>query len=217
MNYDYSKWNDYTIGKVTWINSRKKHLSKLKYIEYITTSSIGNILEIGAGEVLEGQEIRRLRPDINYNILDVSDIFLENARKLGFNVFKGEMFDTKFEAKEFDLVYLSAVLEHSPDIEKTMRELSRISKSFYFNMFKWYIRGGNLKSSYYNKRKFFTSVFNINQIFNLIKKYGVIDQLFVCTKKGQVIDYDKYIKLDAIKNMKLHRNGNDLVIIGRFK
>ena len=134
MDYDYNKWNNYEIGNVVWINARKEHLSKIKFVEYIVSSNYKNILEIGAGEVIEGQQIRKQRSDIKYTVLDVSDTFLRNVRELGFIGVKGEMHNTGFKDKEFDLVYLASVIEHSPDLEKTFRELQRISSSFYITM-----------------------------------------------------------------------------------
>ena len=103
--YNYDKWNNYKIGKIPWINSRKNHLCRSEFVKYILKSNFKNILEVGAGEVIEGQKIRKLNKDINYNILDVSDTFLENAKKLGFQTHKGEMTNTPFKDKEFDLIY----------------------------------------------------------------------------------------------------------------
>jgi len=215
MDYDYNKWNNYEIGNVVWINARKEHLSKIKFVEYIVSSNYKNILEIGAGEVIEGQQIRKQRSDIKYTVLDVSDTFLRNVRELGFIGVKGEMHNTGFKDKEFDLVYLASVIEHSPDLEKTFRELQRISSSFYITMFKWKMKTGNLEPKYIKHRKYFSTVFNINQLFDLVRKYGIIDELFLCTLKGNVVDYDHYIK--KFSKIDSHRNGNYLSMIGRFK
>ena len=82
-------------------------------------------------------------------------------------------------------------------------------------MFKWKMKTGNLKSKYIKRRKYFSTVFNINQLFDLIRKYGIIDELFLCTLKGKVVDYNRYIQ--KFSKMDGHRNGNYLSIIGRFK
>jgi len=213
MDHDYSKWNNYTIGNIPWSRGRKNHLSKIKFIEYVVQSSFTNILEVGAGEVWEGQAIRKARPDINHTILDVSDTFLNNAKNLGFKTIKGEMHNTGLKNKEFDLVYLAAVLEHTPDLERTFEELRRVSDNFYFSMFKWKNSGG-LKPDYHEKRKYFTTVFNINKLLNLLSSYGTIDKLFICTEKGKIIDWDIYKK--KISKKGIHRNGNYLSIVGRF-
>ena len=214
MDYDYSKWNGYKIGNIHWVNNLKNHKSKTEYVNYVISSNIDNILEIGIGEAIEAQRIKEHNIDINYTVLDVADVFLENAKSLGFRAVKGEMHNTGFKDDEFDLVYLASILEHSPDLDKTLKELKRISKTFYFTMFKWGLSGGNLKSE--KKKGRFSTTFNINKLFKLIEKYGYIDKTFVCTKKGKVIKYSKY--LSKLKSKAgVHRNGNYLSIIGRFK
>ena len=44
MEYDYNKyydkWNRYEIGNVHFTKNRKKHLCKLKYIDYVISSDI---------------------------------------------------------------------------------------------------------------------------------------------------------------------------------
>lgn len=214
MDYDYNKWNNYDIGNIPWLNKRKSHPCRQKFVEYIVKSSFKNILEIGAGEVVEGQNIRKLKNDINYTILDVSDTFLENAEKLGFKCFRGEMHNTIFGNKQFDLVYLVAVLEHSPDIHKTFKELKRISKNFYFTMFKWKMKKGGLKSSFHNERKYFTTMFNIDKLLSLLTKSGTIKKMFICTEQGEFVNFKDYRK--QLKNVDKHRNGNYLSIIGEF-
>lgn len=207
----YNKWNKYEIGNIHFVNNRKNHLSKIKYIDYVIKSNLDNIIEIGAGEVTEGQEIRKHSQGINYNVLDVSDTFLEYAKKLGFPITRSDMYNTPFEDKQFDLVYLCAVLEHSPDIHKTIKELSRIAKNFYFTMFKWKTKSGGLKSIYRTKNKYFSTEFNINKLIKLIEEYGSINGLFICTENNRTIKYNEYTK-----KLDTHRNGNYLSIIGEW-
>lgn len=216
MDYSYDKWNKYKIGEIPWVNKRKNHLCRGEFVEYVLKSKPfkKNILEVGAGEAIEAQMIRKLDEHINYNILDVSDTFLENAKKLGFECFKGEMHNTNFKDKQFDLIYGCSILEHSPDLNKTFSEFQRISKYFYFTMFKWKMRSGGIKSVYH-PRKYFTSVFNIDQLLSLLSKYGTIKETFICTEKGKKIDFKTYRK--QFKKIDHHRNGNYLSIIGVFK
>ncbi len=215
MDHDYTKWNNYEIGSVPWINLRKSHLSKLKYIDHIINSKFKNILEIGAAEAIEAQEIRKHRDDINYTLLDVSDTFLEYVRGIGFTAIKGEMHNTNLGDKEFDLVYLASVLEHSPDLNKTFKELQRISRAFYFTMFKWRMKGKKIKSNYVEKRKYFSSEFSIDKVLGLLKNHGDIEQMFICTKDNKYIEYDEYLK--ELGDVNKHRNVNYLSIIGKFK
>jgi len=215
INYD--KWNKYEIGNVPWVNSRKDHISRKTFINYIIKGNYKNILEIGAGEAIEAQEIIKRKPDINYTIMDVSDTFLDYVKSLGINGIKGEMHNTQFKDKEFDIVYLASVIEHSPNLILTFRELRRISKEFFITMFKWRMKGKDeLKSRFIERRKFYSTVFNIDSLFNLIKKHGVINHKTISTKKGKIIFYDDYIK-KLKPSIDEHRNGNNLSIIGKFK
>ena len=215
INYD--KWNKYEIGNVPWVNSRKDHISRKTFINYIIKGNYKNILEIGAGEAIEAQEIIKRKPDINYTIMDVSDTFLDYVKSLGINGIKGEMHNTNFKNKEFDLVYLAAVIEHSPNLLLTFKELRRISKEFFITMFKWRMKGKNeLKSRFIPRRKFYSTVFKIDGIFDLIEKYGIINSKIISTKKERILDYDKYIK-KLTPDIDEHRNGNYVSIIGKFK
>ena len=67
----------------------------------------------------------------------MSDTFLNFANKIeGIKAYKGDMIDIPLLDKQVDVVYCTSVLEHSPNIQKTIQEMSRVSNEFYFNMFK---------------------------------------------------------------------------------
>lgn len=208
------KWNGYTVGNVSWINDRRDHLSRQEYVNYIVDSDYTNILEIGAGEAIEAQAILQKRDDIKYNVLDVSETFLSHAKKVGLNCLQGDMHNTGCKDKEFDLVFLSSVLEHSPDIEATFKELKRISHRFYFVLFKWKFKTGNLVSVYVKNRKYFSTVFNIKQLLKLLRVYGDINELFICTVEGKRIPWEEYRRKC---NVDFHRNGNYLSLVGDWK
>ena len=211
----YEKWNNYEIGKVSWINDRRDHVSRKLFTDYVAKNNINKVLEIGGGEVIEAQTIRETSPHVDYNILDVSDTFLANAKSLGFKTFQGTMIDPPFGNKEFDVVYMASVLEHTPSIKKTAKELKRISNRFFITMFKWRMKKGGLQSNWQKKKGFYSTEFGIQNVFDLLGEHGVIDQKVIATKDGKLIPYDEYIKgLD--KGMITHRNGNYLSIIGRF-
>ena len=213
---NYNKWNNYKIGNIPWVNNRRSHVSRKVFIDHILNGDYKNILEIGAGEAIEAQLILKNKPDIDYNIIDVSDTFLDNVRELGLNGTKGEMHKTPFENKQFDIVYLASVIEHSPNLNLTFKELSRISKEFFITMFKWKIKTGGLNITYIANRKYYSSEFNINKLFNFINRYGVINQKIISTKEGKIIKYGKYTK-NLSSNIDKHRNGNYISIIGKFK
>ena len=122
------------------------------------------------------------------------------------------MTDLPFHNKEFDLVYMSSVLEHSPDIIKTIGEISRVSHSFYFSLFKWKMQSGNLKSEYQTKKKYFSTSFNIDALLGLIGEYGDIKESVICFEDGSgeedFLSYREKFDLDN------HRTSDYLMISG---
>ena len=215
-----NKWNKYKIGKVPWIESRKNHFSKELYVNYMANNSAKTVLEIGAGEAHEAQLITRKRPDIDYQIMDVSETFLKHAKLKGFKTHVGDMIDTGFGTNSFDMVYCCSVLEHSPNIKKTIKELARISKSFYFTMFKWRMKTGTLKAKYREAKKYYSSEFNLTQLIALINKYGIIHDAVICTSnehKGKnLISWSEYEQKLVVDGIDFHRNGNYLSILGEW-
>jgi len=217
MKKHTDKWNKYEIGKIEWINKNHSHSCRKYFIDYIKNNNIDNILEIGAGELIEAKSLLGDNPSLRYSVMDISDLFLKYCKdNTSVKAFKGDMTDPPFEDKSFDLVYVSSVLEHSPDIKKTIKAMSRVSKSFYFNMFKWKMKTGNLKSNFKEKKQFFSSYFNIYELLDYIKKYGDIEDLFVCKKDiEERIPFEDYCK--TIDNIDVHRTSDYLTIIGSWK
>ena len=212
------KWNKYEKGKVPWINSRKTHPSRRHFINYVEENfPSGKILEIGGGELIEAKEITRSFPDVQYSVADISNFFLDACK--GFDSITGyeaDMTNLPFKDKEFDLVFASSVLEHSPDIVETISELSRVSNSFYFTMFKWKMITGNLLAEYRIKKRYFSTMFNIDDLFELIETHGIIHNSVMCFEDGSSeIKFDIYRKKD--QNQKdIHRTGDRLIIIGEW-
>jgi ubiquinone/menaquinone biosynthesis C-methylase UbiE len=216
MDKNYKdKWNNYKIGDIKWINSRRDMLYRKKFVEYIKNSNISTILEIGPGEFVEGRVIIETFPNIEYSIIDISKTFLQYCKTVDkLKCYEGDMLNTPFVDKRFDLVYASSVLEHSPDIRQTMTELSRISKYFYFNMFKWKYKEGDLISTYTDKKKYFSTSFNIEMLIDLIGSMSIIDKIFVCNDL-EIYDWDVYIKNNNYTGN--HRNNGYLSIVGQWK
>ncbi|MFW6130515.1 MAG: methyltransferase domain-containing protein, partial [Atribacterota bacterium] len=117
------KWEKYNIGNIKWIDSNREHFCRKHFIDYvISDSTIRSILEIGGGELIEAQKIIDLRKDISYSVVDVSSVFLSYCDKIdGIDGYCGDMVNLPFKNKYFDLVYGSSILEHSPDIKKTLK------------------------------------------------------------------------------------------------
>ena len=211
-----NKWNNYKIGFVPWINDNRTHYCRTKFIDFVEQEDFKKIVEIGGGELIEAREIVSRDPTIDYFVVDVSDIFLSVAEKIkGLTCFKGEMTNIPLIDKQVDLIYCSSVLEHSPDIYKTIKEMSRVSKGFYFNMFKWKMKTGNLKSSYRSKKSYYSSVFNIDMLIDLIKEYGDIRSMIVYGKDSGETDFAEYRKLNP--EIDGNRNQKYLAIQGYWE
>ena len=208
-----SKWNKYNIGDVPWINDNRFHYCRKKFVDFVKEEDIKKIVEIGGGELIEAKEILSHDFIVDYFVVDVSDTFIKLAKTVkGLTCHKGEMTNIPLEDKQVDLIYCSSVLEHSPSIHETIKEMSRVSKGFYFNMFKWKMKTGNLKSTYRSKKKYYSSVFNIDMLIDLIKEYGNIKSMVVYGKNGGEIDFKEYRKLN--NDIDYNRNQKYLSIRG---
>lgn len=209
MNYT-DKWNNYKIGDIVWINKRRGHHCRKLFVDYIKSTDHKSVLDIGAGECIEARELFGI---VNYTICDVSETFLAFAKGIGLNTIKGCMTDIPTQVK-FDMVYMCSVLEHTPDIEKTIQELRRVSKFYFITMFKWRY-DGDLESVFRPKKNYYSTEFNIDKIFELFEKYSVITNKFITYQDDKnIMNYSDYIKKIRISG--IHRNGNYLSIVGKW-
>lgn len=233
---DFSKWNNYEIGNVSWINDRVNHAHRHVFINYVINSKhINSVLEIGPGELIECQSICSMR-DVNYTIVDVSDTFLDNCKsKLPkVNTIKCNMEHfNDVDVNQFDVAYVAAVLEHSCNIKLAIRNILVASKEFHFVLFKWKFRGG-MKINYNKNKAYYSTFFNIFNLIKIIKRYADIRYADVISEDGSMrLPLDVYYKkckdekfsnifpvLVAKKrsNKELqHRNTNYLIIQGQSK
>lgn len=211
MNYK-NKWNNYTPGEISWINDRMYHPSREYFVQWVFSEDIKSVLEIGAGECFEA---KILKEHINYTVIDISDTFLEYAKKNNIQCKKGYMADIPFDDKSFDAVYMCSVLEHTDNIYKTIDELKRISNKYFITLFKWTYKDVSMESTFHDKRKYYSTEFNIDKIIELLESVSVIDQFKVAKESGEILDYCEYMK-EYIKE-KRHRNGNYACISGSWK
>ncbi|MHA1470263.1 MAG: class I SAM-dependent methyltransferase [Candidatus Asgardarchaeia archaeon] len=219
MEHEYTtKWNNYKVGKVKWINTNRYHPCREEYVNYIIRrKDIKNILEVGGGEMREACLILEKAPYISYSTANISDFFLDMAREVkDVKVYKADMVELPFKEKSFDIIYMSSVIEHSPNICKTIKEVSRVSKEFYFNLFMWRMgKNGDLESKYIRKKKYYSTPFNIFKLMNLISKYGVIEQKFLTGMDTERTDFNKeYFAKN--RKMDIHRDERHLTLTGRW-
>jgi len=213
-NYN-KKWNNYEIENIKWINLNKDHLCRYKFVDYVEKENIKDIVEVGGGELIEARKILSNNYNISYVVVDVSDTFLDFAKTIDrVEGIKGDMINIPLKDKQVDLIYCSSVLEHSPDIRKTIKEMSRISNRFYFNMFKWKMKTGDLISVFRHKKQYYSTTFNIDALISLIREYGNIDKLIVYDREKVEEKFSSYRENNV--DIDINRNGKYLAIIGSW-
>ena len=214
----FKKWDSHKVGETVWINKNLDHPHRQQYIDHILKDdSIKSVLEIGGGELLEAQKILSAKPDLQYTAVDVSTSFLENCRRLS-NVkcVEGSMHKLPFEDKQFDIVVLSNVLEHSPDLLKTVDEIKRVSNRYFIIMFKWRMKTGGLTPNYSAKKKYFSTYYNMPSLLQLLTKQSSRICVSAITKSGEHMSYEQYIKTVISPDADDWRNGDRLIIEGEF-
>jgi ubiquinone/menaquinone biosynthesis C-methylase UbiE len=229
----FEKWDKHKIGDVEWIRKHKSHPHRNHFIDYaIANDSITSILEIGGGELMEAKVIIKKNDNIRYTVADVSSSFLKHAKKRGIKRVEASMHKLPFKDNQFDLVYLSSVIEHSPDIKKTIKEICRVSKSYYITMFKWRMISGGLTplwkdanesaSVRYKERKinknmtkrYYSTYFNLPSLIELLKKHSTIEDMNVSIESdSDTMSYERY-KKNIIMKADIWRCGDRLNIIG---
>lgn len=207
---DYkNKWNNYTIGKIPWVNSRREHPSRVRFVEITKEVFAGShkpsIIEIGAGECTEAIQLKDMS---DYTVMDISDTFLDHAKANGLKTIKCDMITKPKIEKKFDVLYMCAVLEHTPDLIKTIRMIKSIANRYIITMFRWGYNG-NIKPTYKTNRKCYSSTFDIDRIISMLDNILIAT---VKTEKGKTFEYYEYAK--TVDKTKEHRNGNWLTLFG---
>jgi len=210
------KWDNYDPKNTKWIDKNTDHPCREYFINQIG-GDVESILEIGGGALIEAKLVRGIYPDMRYAIMDVSKGFLDYCRECNFECHEGDMVDMPFSYKEFDMTYMSSVIEHSPDVHQTLSEMARVSKGYRINMFKWNMRTGGLKSNFKEKKQCFSTAFNIDNLLNLLGYYGHWPSADVCIKDtGEIVSFGKY-RMSLPDDLDYHRNGNYLSLSGEWR
>ena len=214
----YNYWDSrYKIGEINFINDRRTHPCRKFFADWvINTPEIKSILEAGPGEMVEYNLIVAEKPDINYSIMDVADIFLDNCKQNYPSVSTYRMpleRINKFKKQQFDCVFQTAVFEHSPDVTKAIKNFIYAGNIFHFVFFQWSY-GGDLESIFFSEKKFYSSRFNMRLIMREIEKYGNIEYANVCMNEtGDIIPFDEFSK----GKRGYWRSGDWLMIHGKVK
>lgn len=117
------------------------------------------VLEIGCGAGTDFLQFARAGADINGIDLTPKSVELINKRLKLYNVKgtikQGDAENLQFDDNEFDLVYSWGVIHHSPNTEKTIEEIYRVTKP-----------GGHVCIMIYNHRSLL--------VWKMYVKYGLL-------------------------------------------
>ena len=217
MESYYKNWekDKRQIGKIGFINARRAHPCRKAFADWVENSNgIKSILEAGPGEMIEYSLLKKKGLDIDYSIVDVSGLFIDNCKEKYPEVKTYRMPLEKINGikkKQFDCVYQCSVFEHSSDIKSAIKNFMNLGKNFHFTFFKWSYSGG-LKENYNKAKDVYSSYFNIYKIFEEICKYGEIESKQVCMNKTkELVDFDEFSKGKSGK----WRSGDYLMVKGK--
>lgn len=220
----YEYWDGrYKVGKIDFIRKTKTHPQRSAFVNWVKdVKEIKSILEVGPGEMVEYQMLRKLRPSIDYSIADVATIFLKNCQKRYPQVGTYNLGLEQLDQidRTFDCVYVSCVFEHAANVQKAIRNCINLGDYFHFVFFKWSWTTGGLMSAYSESKGFYSTYFNIWDILTEIKKYGNIEYSKVIHVDGLKYNLEQYQEMMKTNNGKVrrfHRNGEWLAIHGRRK
>ena len=218
MTIGYEKWSNYTIGEIPWVNKNATHPHREVFIQDVIKNH-DSVIEVGPGELLECQRIAQ-RKKVDYGVIDVSELFLENCNK-NFPDVKTycspveDISQKKVGGYKRDIVYAASVIEHLKDVDQAIKNMLSIARHFHFVMFKWNYKGKQLVPHYHPQREYWTSVFNIKLVLDVIRQYGHIEYTQLIKKKtGKRINFSDYHPLSSKRT---HRTGDYMMIHGTCK
>ncbi len=196
---EYEKWSQYKLGDISWIKNNQAHPHRSIFTNWVVNSNIESVVEVGPGEMIEYRAISA-KKDIDYAIVEVAELFINNCRKSFPEVVIHESNIENLNIdNRYDVVYAASVIEHSKDVFAAIKNMMKLADRFHFVLFKWSYDGG-LKSFHKTKKrkkprryKYWSTSFNIYQLIELIKKYGTIECCSVISSKsGKLVNFDDY-------------------------
>lgn len=127
----------------------KKFLKKIVNV-IIELKDANKILEVGCGEGFVMQAINKRDPKIAIEGLDISRDSLEIAKKLlpDHKFYQANINNLPLDDNQYDLVMALEILEHLPNHDRALNELSRVTKKYCLISVPWepFFSLGNLLS-----------------------------------------------------------------------
>lgn len=195
----FEKWNRHQVGVDKWLSEHRDNSHRDAYVRRVLDSGFKKVLEIGPGEATEAIEIVKKNPDICYVVADVSESFLKHCSDSGLETVEASMTELPFDDNEFDLIRLCCVIEHSPNIRKTIKEMARVAKNFHLTLFKWRNRGNEeMLSRYKPSKKYYSTTFNLEVMKAEIEKYGSIREELVALRGDSMMSVQEFGVMVAV-------------------
>ena len=226
---DYEKWNEYdgtNPSEVPFVKATKDFLHRKVFVDDVINSpDIHSIIEVGPGAMIEYPIIKTrsenpLAPkNIDYTVVDVSDVFLKNCKEKYPEVHRIQSNIENFHvAERYDLIYAASVLAHTYNVQLAIKNIIRSARRFCIVMFKWsydapYLIPQQCQSSK-TKTEYWSTTYNIWRIFFEIARYGIIESATLYSEKNCVIDFYQFVDRMTGKLEGRHRTRDRLVISG---
>ena len=150
-----------------------------------------NILDVGCGLGLDYEMYKEHYPNIEYHGIDICEGFIEENKKnfpeADFKVARIQ--DLPFEDNSIDLVTCRAVLEHIPEPESAIKEMTRVSNNYIAII--WFLIPREKEKIKITQSGFYSNIYSEDRIMQCLKD----NELTYC--------YDTTIK-DGRSPMKRH-------------
>ena len=173
----------------TWYERERHHgyhaLIDALEVDLVRSYAKGReVLDVGCGT---GLTLRHIAPLAKRAIgVDISEGMLERARRRGLDVRQATVTNLPFSDQSFDLVYSFKVLPHVREIERALKELTRVTRP-----------GGTLMLEFYNP-------LSLRYLAKRLR-HGKISRE---TRESQV-----YTRFDSLRTLK-HRLPSNLELVG---
>lgn len=110
-----------------WVKGKSAPTRKLVR-DYII-SKYKSVIDFGAGLCEDYFGFIEANSGVHYNAVDITDQFVEKAKKTGIHIFKESAEKTHFGDMVVDVAYCRHLLEHLEYYEKTLDEMIRVAKN----------------------------------------------------------------------------------------
>jgi len=200
MELHREKWDHYPEKNIPFIEANREALFHQLYINFIAMNpDIKSVIEVGPGQLVEYPTIKKIRPHIKYDVVEISSSFIYYCRKhypvIG--IIEKKIEDYSLHMFDYDLVRVCDVIEHTSPVQGAIRNIITCARNFHITMFKWMTGGPELHLSDIRKdsrgHTYFSTKFPLKQVMKEIEKWGVIKTAtFIEEETNTLVEFDKF-------------------------